>query len=61
MCYFREKLQKCKESETRKYYKRIEFDPEKGHLKRKTRKVKKEKEKEKGKEKGKAEKISSDE
>ena len=61
VCYFREKLQKCKESETRKYYKRIEFDPEKGHLKRKTRKVKKEKEKEKGKEKGKAEKISSDE
>lgn len=27
VCYFREKLQDCKESDTRKYYKDINFDP----------------------------------
>lgn len=41
VCYLREKLRKCKESETRKYYKSIEFDPKKGP-RTKTRKVKKE-------------------
>lgn len=30
VCYLREKLRKCKDSETRKYYKSIHFDPEKG-------------------------------
>ena len=30
VCYLREKLRKCKDSETRKYYKSIQFDPEKG-------------------------------
>ena len=33
VCYLREKLIKCKDSETRKYYKRIAFDLEKGYLK----------------------------
>ena len=33
VCYLREKLIKCKDSETRKYYKRIAFHPEKGSLK----------------------------
>jgi hypothetical protein len=30
VCYLREKLRGCKDSETRKYYKSIHFDPEKG-------------------------------
>jgi hypothetical protein len=30
VCYLREKLRGCKEAETRKYYKRIHFDLEKG-------------------------------
>lgn len=39
VCYLREKLALCKESETRKYYKRIQFDSNKGTLgKTKTRK-----------------------
>lgn len=33
VCYFREKLSDCKLGETRAYYKRIQFDPEKGALK----------------------------
>ena len=33
VCYLREKLVGCKESETKKYYSRIEFDPIKGPLK----------------------------
>lgn len=32
VCYFREKLRKCEEKETRKYYNRIKFDPKKGSL-----------------------------
>lgn len=27
VCYFREKLQDCKETDTRKYYNKIKFDP----------------------------------
>jgi hypothetical protein len=40
VCYLREKLKDCDESETRKYYTRIHFDPKKGDLKKynKTRK-----------------------
>ncbi|NCW81070.1 MAG: hypothetical protein EBV68_04240 [Betaproteobacteria bacterium] len=40
VCYLREKLRDCDESETRKYYTRIHFDPKKGDLKKyaKTRK-----------------------
>jgi hypothetical protein len=30
VCYLREKLRQCKEGDTRKYYKRIDFDPIKG-------------------------------
>ena len=30
VCYLREKLRGCKEAETKKYYKSIHFDPEKG-------------------------------
>jgi len=30
VCYLREKLRQCKEGDTRKYYKRIDFDPVKG-------------------------------
>lgn len=33
VCYLREKLVGCKESETKKYYSRIDFDPIKGPLK----------------------------
>jgi len=40
VCYLREKLRKCKESETRKYYKRIHFDPIKGPAAQQTRKKK---------------------
>jgi hypothetical protein len=46
VCYLREKLVGCKESETKKYYSRIDFDPIKGPLKtegkgkRVTRKIK---------------------
>lgn len=39
VCYLREKLRNCQESDTRKYYKRIQFDSKKGVLgKTKTRK-----------------------
>lgn len=39
VCYLREKLRNCQESETRKYYKKIHFDSKKGTLgKTKTRK-----------------------
>ena len=41
VCYLREKLIKCKDSETRKYYKRIAFDPERGYLKSRTQTRKK--------------------
>jgi len=34
VCYLREKLRKCKDSETRKYYKKIDFDVNKGPAKR---------------------------
>ena len=40
VCYLREKLRKCKESETRKYYKRIHFDPQHGPKGQQTRKKK---------------------
>jgi len=43
VCYLREKLRGCKESETKKYYKSIDFDPEKGpKMSGKTRKKKRE-------------------
>lgn len=39
VCYLREKLRNCQESDTRKYYKKIHFDQKKGTLgKTKTRK-----------------------
>jgi hypothetical protein len=38
VCYLREKLRGCKVGETQKYYSRIQFDPKKGDMKRKTRK-----------------------
>ena len=40
VCYLREKLRGCKSSETKGYYSRIQFDPERGDLKQrgKTRK-----------------------
>ncbi len=43
VCYLREKLRGCKTTETAAYYKRIQFDPERGDLKKKgtTRKAKK--------------------
>lgn len=34
VCYLREKLIGCKEGDTKSYYKRIQFDPEKGNLKK---------------------------
>jgi hypothetical protein len=37
VCYLREKLHDCDTKETRKYYKKIEFDPEKGSLKKKNK------------------------
>lgn len=37
VCYLREKLHDCDPKETRKYYKKIEFDPEKGSLKKKNK------------------------
>lgn len=41
VCYLRTKIRGCKDSETRKYYKSIKFDPEKGPLSQsKTRKQK---------------------
>lgn len=43
VCYLREKMRGCKPAETKAYYDRIQFDPEKGDLKklaRKTRKAK---------------------
>lgn len=41
VCYLREKIRGCKDSETRKYYKSIRFDPEKGpQVSGKTRKKK---------------------
>jgi hypothetical protein len=43
VCYLREKLRGCKDSETRKYYKSIDFDPETGPKQSaKTRKKKRE-------------------
>lgn len=42
VCYLREKLRGCKPTETKAYYKRIEFDPERGDLRKgrgKTRKA----------------------
>jgi hypothetical protein len=43
VCYLREKIPHCKGTDTKAYYDRIKFDPEKGSLKErgKTRKVKK--------------------
>jgi len=35
VCYLREKLRGCKKGETSAYYKRIQFDPERGDLKKK--------------------------
>jgi len=32
VCYLRDKLRQCDEGQTRKYYKRIKFDPKKGDL-----------------------------
>ena len=40
VCYLREKLRGCKQAETKAYYDRIKFHPEKGDLRRKTRKAK---------------------
>jgi hypothetical protein len=43
VCYLREKLRGCKVADTKAYYNRIQFDPEKGDLKKlanATRKVK---------------------
>lgn len=41
VCYLREKLRGCKPAETKEYYGRIQFDPEKGDMKKraKTRKA----------------------
>lgn len=41
VCYLREKLRGCKPAETKEYYNRISFDPEKGDMKKraKTRKT----------------------
>jgi hypothetical protein len=39
VCYLREKMRGCRPKETAGYYKRIQFDPERGDLKRKTRKA----------------------
>lgn len=38
VCYLREKLQECDPKETEKYYKRVEFDKDRGSFKTKTRK-----------------------
>jgi hypothetical protein len=43
VCYLREKIVNCKESETRKYYKRISFDPRKGSLFKKGQQTRKKK------------------
>ncbi len=43
VCYYREKLQDCKKSETDAYYKRIRFSPEKGWLDKGPKKTRKQK------------------
>jgi hypothetical protein len=35
VCYLREKLRGCKAKETKAYYNRIKFDPERGDLRKK--------------------------
>lgn len=41
VCYLREKIRGCKEAETRKYYKSIDFHPEKGPNTRKKKRTEK--------------------